>query len=93
MTLLTPRASRFKADKIVFFICLGVSIILIVSGLIIEPPGQIDGSVIIAVGELFSFASLAVWAQSVADGKKATIHHKDTEVSISYDKKNNEADA
>ena len=42
-----------------FWICLIVSIGLIVAGFCVTPMGIIDGSVLTAVGILFGFASLA----------------------------------
>ena len=42
-----------------FWICLIVSIGLIVSGFYIPPMGIIDGTVLTAVGILFGFATLA----------------------------------
>ena len=49
-----------KAKKTIpFWICLIVSICLIVAGFCVPPMGIIDGSVLTAVGILFGFASLA----------------------------------
>lgn len=42
-----------------FWICLVVSIGLIVGGFFTPPMGQIDGTVLTAVGLLFGFAALA----------------------------------
>ena len=42
-----------------FWICLIVSISLIVAGFCVPPMGIIDGSVLTAVGILFGFATLA----------------------------------
>lgn len=42
-----------------FWICLIVSIGLIVSGFCVPPTGIIDGTVLTAVGILFGFATLA----------------------------------
>ena len=49
-----------RAKKTIpFWICLIVSIGLIVAGFCVPPIGIIDGSVLTAVGILFGFASLA----------------------------------
>ena len=49
-----------RAKKTIpFWICLIVSIGLIVAGFCVAPMGIIDGSVLTAVGILFGFASLA----------------------------------
>ena len=49
-----------RAKKTIpFWICLIVSIGLIVAGFCVPPRGIIDGSVLTAVGIVFGFASLA----------------------------------
>ena len=49
-----------RAKKTIpFWICLLVSIGLIVAGFCVPPTGIIDGSVLTAVGVLFGFATLA----------------------------------
>ena len=49
-----------RAKKTIpFWICLLVSIGLMVAGFCVPPTGIIDGSVLTAVGILFGFASLA----------------------------------
>ena len=49
-----------RAKKTIpFWICLIVSIGLMVAGFCVPPTGIIDGSVLTAVGILFGFASLA----------------------------------
>ena len=49
-----------RAKKTIpFWICLIVSIGLMVAGFCVPPTGMIDGSVLTAVGILFGFASLA----------------------------------
>ena len=49
-----------RAKKIIpFWICLIVSIGLMVAGFCVPPTGIIDGSVLTAVGILFGFATLA----------------------------------
>ena len=49
-----------KAKRTIpFWICLIVSIGLIVAGFCVPPMGLIDGSVLTAVGILFGFATLA----------------------------------
>lgn len=49
-----------KAKRTIpFWICLIVSISLIVAGFCVPPIGIIDGSVLTAVGILFGFATLA----------------------------------
>ena len=46
------------------------------------PVGIIDGSVLMAVGELFAFAALAVGASAIAAGKDAKIQKGDLSVLV-----------
>lgn len=71
-----------RVDKVVFFICLFVTIGLLVGGFFVPPMGIIDGSVLTAGGIIFAFAALAISAQAVQDGKKAIINHGTTHIEI-----------
>ena len=42
-----------------FIVCLAASVMLIVAGFVVPPMGEIDGSVLTAVGELLMFPTLA----------------------------------
>ena len=69
-----------------FFIFFSIAaLILIVAGFIVPPTGQIDSSVLIAVGELNG--TLAIWAviKSIDKGRSASIKHNGTEVTITGD--------
>lgn len=77
---------KYKADKIVFFICLTIAAALIIGGFFVPPRGVIDGSVLMAVGELFAFAALAVGAQAIADGRKVTIEKGDININVNEEK-------
>lgn len=72
-----------KPHKIIFYICLIISIALLVGGFFVPPTGVIDGSVITAVGELFGFATLAQVVSLLKKGKDIKVKHKDTELTIS----------
>lgn len=65
-----------------FWVCLFVSIALLVFGAIVPPMGVIDGSLLTAVGELFAFAAL--WAAFVAieKGIDTKVTHKNTTIQI-----------
>ena len=76
-----------KADgAIAGWVSLLTSVFLIVTSFFIPPKGQIDPSVLQAVGELFAFAALFKLPniiQSIADGKALTIQHGSTSVTVS----------
>lgn len=66
----------------VFWICLGVSIFLIIGGALVPPPFVVDSSIFIAVGELFAFATLGTLSVAIDKGLDARIRHNDTELTI-----------
>lgn len=66
----------------IFWVCLGVSIFLIVGGAICPPPFIIDSSIFIAVGELFAFAALGTLGAAIDKGLDARIRRGDTELTI-----------
>ena len=47
-----------------------IAVCLLVYGALTPPPGKIDNSIIIAVGEIFMFAALWVFAHIVVEEKK-----------------------
>ena len=65
-----------------FWICLGVSILLILGGAFTPPPFIIDSSIFIATGEMFGFASLWVLYKSIDKGIDTRIKKGDTEIKI-----------
>ena len=73
------------ADKHIFYICLGIAIILFVGGFFCPPMGVIDGSVLTAAGILLGFAALGVARQNLADGKEVTFKKGDINLTIGDD--------
>lgn len=65
-----------------FWICLVVSIALIVGGFFTPPMAEISGSVLTAVGELFGFATLGIVAHAIDQGYDAKVRHGNTELTI-----------
>jgi hypothetical protein len=74
------------ADKKIFYVCLVMSIALMVSSFLLPPQGVIDPSVLTATGILFGFAALAVAGQNLANGKDVKMKKGDLEVTIDDDK-------
>lgn len=69
-----------------FFIFFSIAaLILIVAGFIVPPTGQIDNSVLIAVGELNGTLALGAVIKSIDKGRTATFHHNNTELIINGD--------
>lgn len=65
-----------------FWICLIVSVFLIVTSFFIPPKAVIDGSILAAVGELFGFAALANISEAIAKGIDAKVEHNGTSITI-----------
>lgn len=77
---------------IAFFITLIVSIGLIIGGFFVPPIGEVSGSVITAVGELFLWPSLALGAKALSEGRVAKFQRGDTTVTIGEDNKEEDKD-
>ena len=65
-----------------FWVCLMLSISLIVAGFIVPPLGDIHGSVLTAVGLLFAFATLFEVHIAMKKGIDARLRLGDTELSV-----------
>lgn len=65
-----------------FWVCLVLSIGLIVTGFFLPPMAKIDGSVLTAVGELFGFATLEIVYHAIKKGIDAKVQHGNTSVTI-----------
>lgn len=74
-----------QLNKCVFFVCLGLSVCLIVASFVIPPKGVIDPSVLGAIGELFAFATLATIMQAIANGKKVSLSKGDVNMTVEKD--------
>ena len=59
-----------------------MSVGLIIGGFFVPPTGQIDGSVLTAVGELFAYAALASGLHAIRLGYDFKIVKGDTEVQL-----------
>ena len=71
-----------KTDKITFYICLFVSIFLLVFSFFTPPKFIIDKSVIIACSELWAFAALGVAIYGVHRGSDIHLKRGETEMTV-----------
>lgn len=69
--------------KYSFWVCLLTSILLMGISLICPPRGVIDSSVIMAVGELFLFPTLAFGAKALEDNHRVKISKGNLDIEIS----------
>lgn len=69
-------------DRVIFYICLAVAIVLLAVSFILPPAGVIDPSVLKAAAILLGFAALGIVGKNLSLGKEVTFSHGDTEVTI-----------
>lgn len=79
-----------KHWKIVFWVSLSVSIVLIVASWFVPPRGVIDGSSLAAVGELFAFPTLYAVYGVIVSGRSVTFRKGDMEVTTHKQQHENE---
>ena len=65
-----------------FWVCLFVSIVLLITSFFVPPLAVIDGSILAATGELFAFAALGSIITAINKGMDARITHRDTSLTI-----------
>lgn len=80
---------RGTYHNVAFWICLCVSLFLIITAFFIPPKAVVDSSVIACVGELFGFAALGAFIRALDKGVDARITKGDTELSIQNPDNNN----
>ena len=71
-----------KTDKTTFYICLFVSIFLLVFSFFTPPKFIIDQSVIIACSELWAFAALGVAVHALHKGSDIHVKRGETEMTV-----------
>ena len=72
-----------KQARILFWIFLGISTILIIGSFFVPPMGKIDPSVLQGVGEIQGFASLGVGFECILEGMNVTLQKGDTTINVS----------
>lgn len=72
-----------KWARILFWIFLGISTILIIGSFFVPPMGTIDPSVLQGVGEIQGFASLGVGFECILEGMNVTLQKGDTTINVS----------
>lgn len=74
---------RKHEDRLIFYVCLTVAIVLLAVSFVLPPTGVIDPSVLKAAAILLGFAALGIVGKNLSDGKDVTFSHGETEVTIS----------
>lgn len=79
------RIKRASIGEWINFVCFVVSVVLVVIGFIVPPTGQIDSSVLIAVGELGFFSTITKipdFIKSLKNGASIEIEKGDTHIKL-----------
>lgn len=76
--------------RIAFWCTGALSSILIVTGFFVPPMGEIDGSVLTAIGELLVFPVIYTAYNAIMSGKEITLNHGNTSIKVGDDDENNE---
>lgn len=74
-----------KINRTSFWICLSVSVVLLLVSWIMPPQWIIDSSVIQAVAELLGFSCIGIAIHSIEKGMDVTLRHGNTELTIEND--------
>ena len=69
-------------EKVVFWICLLSSIILLTVSFCLPPTGAIDPSVLAAVGEIFAYVTLSVVIVALSRGTDVAFHKDNIDISL-----------
>lgn len=76
-------------NKKAFWLCIGVSAILLIVSFVLPPAGSIDPSVMGGVGELFAFASLGTVIEAIEKGRDVSVSHGNTTLTLNNQEDNN----
>lgn len=71
-----------KGHWIAFWVCLSVSIFLMIGSAVVPPPFVIDPSIFKCVAWLFGFAALSQVPAIVQSGKTAILKHGNTSLTV-----------
>ena len=73
---------QYHADKYIFYVCLGIAVLLFIGGFFCPPMGEIHPSVLKAGGILVAMQALGIAGQNLANGKDVEFKHNDTQITI-----------
>lgn len=85
MTRREREERKCRFCRIVFVVAFVISVGLFIGGFLVPPQGEIDGSVLTAVGELFAFPTLAFGFRAIELGYDLKMSHGETTVEINND--------
>ena len=71
-----------KIDLVSFYICLTISVCLLVTSFFLPPVGEINSSVVAAVGEIFAFATLGTVIHGINRGADVSVKKGEIEINV-----------
>lgn len=75
------------ADKVIFWVCLVITVGLFIGSFFCPPKGEIHPSCLKAGGILFAMQALGIVGQNLANGKDVIFHKDDVDIKIGDDEK------
>lgn len=79
---MSPNTIYCNINKGGFWVCLIVSIALLVTSFLLPPMGAISPTVLQGVGELFAFATLSTIIAAIHKGSDVTLQHGQTSITV-----------
>lgn len=79
---MTEMKKQKQVDKVIFWVCLIITVGLFIGGFFCPPMGEIHPSCLKAGGILFAMQALAIVGQNLANGKDVIFHKDDVDITI-----------
>lgn len=73
---------NYLENNLFFWVFSIIGVVLMVAGFVLPPIGQIDNSVLVAVGELNGFIALGCVLKAIDKGTDVSLQHNNTSISI-----------
>lgn len=73
---------KYLENNLFFWVFSIIGVGLMVAGFVLPPIGQIDNSVLVAVGELNGFIALGCVLKAIDKGTDVSVQHNNTSVTI-----------
>lgn len=83
---------NYLENNLFFWIFSIIGVVLMITGFVLPPIGQIDNSVLVAVGELNGFIALGCVLKAIDKGTDVSLQHNNTSISITNKDEDEEED-
>ena len=80
--IMTEIVKNATIRNLAFWVCLAMTIAMLLGGFFTPPRANIDGSILTACGILFAFATLETVHHAIRKGVDARVRHGQTELTV-----------